>query len=257
MKKLLVAFALTSVVVSARPVAAQTPSESPIRGWIAVDILSVQSQQDAQTYNVAQRMFSETARFKTDYPALPRAIGPGFTGGFTSGAGLGFGFRFLRTAYEYEVGLSAIVPHPLLFARMGTDSDLTQSFLQRNDRAFDLQASYTIPTSPAVQLRVFGGPTFFQTEQGMVESIRYTQAFNLLGTNAVNITNYTEETATGSGWGFNGGFDLAGFFSRHVGAGGGLTANRGTVTVTDPFSGGTADLKTGTITFNAGLRLRF
>ena len=91
----------------------------------------------------------------------------------------------------------------------------------------------------------------------MVGIVTYNQQFNLLGFNSVDIQRFEATAEEGSAWGVHAGVDVGYFFSRHVGVGGVVRVNRGTVTVDEPLSGEEADLTAGHMTVGGGLRVRF
>ena len=229
--------------------------ETPQRAWLDVNIVSMQPSQAEQTYASSWRLYSETAAAAASYPGLSRAIGGQFNGGLGFGSsGLGLGVQFKRAKWSYDAGLAISIPHPLVFNRSATDADVTGAALDRTDTSVDFQLNYVPKTPSAVRVRLFGGPTLFHTDQDMVSMIRYEQA-TFLTLNAVNIASFERETASGSAWGLNAGADVAWFFSRYVGVGGGVQLNKGTVTVDDPLTETAVDLNVGATTVGAGLRL--
>ncbi len=92
----------------------------------------------------------------------------------------------------------------------------------------------------------------------MVSGIHYNQVANpVFPINSVAITTFDSQEVSGSAWGFNAGVDVGWFFDRYVGVGGLLRFNKGTVSLTDPFSGTGVDLKAGHVVFGGGVRFRF
>lgn len=243
------------LVFAAVPAFAQ---DAPSKGWIDFDFVSVQPAQDAQTYTGLAPLFGEIASFASAYPDLPSAKGGNIGAGFNFHPRVGLGFHFLAVKYDMPVGLAVSIPHPIFANRFATDADVTSSQLERTDRSLDILATFTAPTPDAIRVRVFGGPTYFRVRQNMVSLIRYTQVFNLLGANVVDITTFDDEDVEGSAWGFNVGADVAYFFSRHVGVGGVVRFNQGTVDIdSEPLTGDSAELKAGHTLVGGGLRLRF
>jgi hypothetical protein len=248
--------ALTVVLFSSSPALAQ---DAPSHGWLDVKFISMRSTQDQQTHTLAVPLFREIASAAAAYPALPSVMGAGLEGGVQFHPRFGVGVHFDFVNYESTVGLAVRIPHPTLFNRFGTDADVTTTALNRRDRGFDVFATYIAPTPDQWRVRFFGGPTYFTVSQEMVDLIRYEQVFNVFtGANLVDITTFDQREVSGSTWGFNAGADVAYFFSRHVGVGGVIRVNRGTVTIDEePLSVDTAELSAGHITFGGGLRLRF
>jgi len=230
--------------------------EAPHGAWLDINFVSMTPAQGEQSYADSYRLYSETAVVASGIPALGRAIGGQFTGGFAFGSGLGFGVQFKRAKWSYDAGMAISIPHPLVFGRSASDVDVTGSSLDRTDTSVDFQLNYVPKTPSAVRVRLFGGPTLFHAKQDMVSQVYYQQA-TFLTLNAVNIASFERETASGSAWGLNAGADVAWFFSRYVGVGGGVQLNKGTVTVDDPLTETAVDLNVGATTVGAGLRLRF
>jgi hypothetical protein len=243
------------LMLTASPVFAQ---DAPDNVWVNIDFASAQPTQEAQTYTFSAPLFGETASLASAYPDLPSAKGGDIGGGFRVFRNLGFGIHFVAVDYEMNAGLAISIPHPAFFNRSATDADVTASPLERSDRSVDLSAVYTLPTPDALRVRVFGGPTYFKIRQDMVSDIRFTQVFNLLGGNVVDITGFDQREVDASAWGFNVGVDVAYFFSRYIGVGGNVRFNKGTVDIDEePLSEEPAEFDAGGAVFGGGLRLRF
>lgn len=248
---LLLACAFSAVSL---PAAAQTFD----RGWIDVNFVSAAPAQGEQVYEFQSVLFGELAGFATAYPEMPRGKGLVPGAGVRIVGGLGVGFQFSRLQYEYQVGLGVDIPHPTIANRFASDSSTTADVLERTDTALDISIAYQVPTPDTWRLRVFGGPTRFSVKQDMVQDILYSQVFTPAGGNQVDITNFVQETASGSGFGFHVGVDVGYYFSRHVGVGGVVRMNRATIDIAnEPLSEEPAELKLGATYFGGGLRIRF
>ena len=240
--------------LAASPATAQTTD----RVWIDVNAVSVKSAQDATAFTFRDTVFNEPASVTAAYPEMPRAAGGLFGGGVGVARGFGVGVQFVNATYEYAAGLAISIPHPLVFNRIGTDTDVTDA-LERNERALDLSGVYQLRTPDSWRVRVFGGPTYFKLKQDMVQDVEFTQSINLVTlANTVTITDFRQEEVDESTWGFHVGGDVAYFFSRHFGVGGTVRFNRGTVTLdNEPLSEEEGELKVGATIVGGGLRLRF
>jgi hypothetical protein len=227
------------------------------RGWLDINVVSLQARQDDQTYAVTTELFDETAAAAAAYPPFSSTTGGDFAGGVRFGPGIGFGAHFNRVSYQYQAGVAISIPHPALFNRFAADSDVTDP-LKRHDNNLDLLVSYDLPTPDSWRIRLFGGPSYFKVKQQMVEDIDFDQAFSLSGVNIVDITSSTQREVDASAWGFNVGIDVAYFFTRHIGIGGMVRMNRGTVSIAqEPLSGDRAELKAGSTVAGGGVRFRF
>ena len=258
MKLRTVFLCLSGLVAISQPAMAQGPS----RGWLDVNFISVSTGQDEQEY-LAVGLSTEGVPFGmgTTYPALSQANGVGIEGGFIASRGLGFGLRFGQVRYDQTAGLVIAASHPVFFDLIAIDTGESQ-VLQRTDRSIDLMATWQVPLRNAdVQLRVFGGPTYFNVSQDMVANIQFSRLFNLNGTvNTVSIVSTLNEEVSGSAWGYNLGTDVGYFFTRHVGVGGGVQFNKGTVDIEIPLLNAEdpdTELEAGKVTLAVGLRLRF
>lgn len=250
----LTALAATFVLVTSSAFA-----QAPAHTWIDFNVVSVQPQQDEQTYTLRTSLFGETATAATTYPTFSRATGRAVDAGVNVHSMFGLGVHFDPVNYEYPVGLAVNIPHPAIFNRFASDADVTSETLERRDRGIDVYAAFIPHTPDAWRIRLFGGPTHFTVTQEMVEGVRYNQVFNpLTGANVVDITTHTNKTVEDSAWGFNVGADVSYFFSKYVGVGGVARFNRGTVKIaSEPFTTESTELKAGHTAVGGGLRLRF
>jgi len=243
------------VLCVAAPVLAQN---APAAAWLDINFVSVHSRQGSQAYTLTiPDPFGENLTASTAYPALPSAKGGEVSGGVNLYHGVGFDVRFNAVNYEYPVGLSVRVPHPLFFNAFASDAGATEA-LERSERSVDLSAAYVVPTPEAWQVRIFGGPTYFSVRQAMVEDIEIDQVFDIFGGNQVTITGFVDEDVDEKAWGFNVGADVGYFFTRHVGVGGGVRFNQGTVTIdAEPLTGDPIELDAGGTSIGGGVRFRF
>ena len=118
--------------------------------------------------------------------------------------------------------------------------------------AVHIQAKWIAPVSNKLFVTMFGGPSFFQIEQSIVDSFEYTESYPFdTATFSRAIVNEQSESKMG----FNVGGDVAYFFSNQVGVGGIVQYSGATVEMALPA--GTADVKAGGLQIGGGLRLRF
>lgn len=221
---------------------------------INVDFVGVASSQDSQEVVQRTTLFREISTGAVAYPVLPTV--KGLKGGITFGRTFAVGVNLDFINYEQTAGLAISIPHPLFFNRPGTDVAVSE-VLDRKDRNVDIRAVYIAPTPQEWSVQVFGGPTYLSVKEDRIGGILYNQSAPASGANNVTITSTLKDTVSGSTWGFNVGADVGYFFTRHVGLGGQVSANRGTVTLTDPFVDDDVDRSAGHVTFGGGLRLRF
>ncbi|NOT28170.1 MAG: hypothetical protein HOP16_18975 [Acidobacteria bacterium] len=231
--------------------------QAPGRVFLDLNWMRVDPLQEAQAYTFTRTLFGEPATAATAYPELGNAQSVDVNVAVLLGAQLGLGIRPLRIRFDSPVGLAVRIPHPTLTNRFGSDQDATESYRVRSETILDFSAIYSY-NQPAWRIAVFGGPTYFRLTQDMVSAINYSQFFNLVGTNTINITTYQHNEVKDSTIGFNAGADASWFFTRHVGVGGGIRFNYGTVQLDEePLSRVPVDLRVGSTTFVGGARFRF
>jgi hypothetical protein len=230
----------------------------PNRVFIDVNYMSLHPLQQEQAFTFSRLLFGETATAAAAYPELASVDGLDIGGAVMLGSQVGFGVRALWAEWSGPVGLAIRIPHPTLNARFGTDADISDLPVLREEQIFDFFALYS-ENRPDWRVQFFGGPSYFRLTHDMVSVINYTQfASPITGVNTVNIT--TQQMATVEDWtlGFNAGADASWFFSRYVGVGGGLRFNFGTLKIDEePLSGEPGEFRVGSTTFVGGARFRF
>jgi hypothetical protein len=236
------------------------PPEPSARGvpnkvFLDGNFLSFHPRQKALSLIAARPLFSETASWTVNYPALPALHTGAVSVAFVMGHQFGFGFRVLLPRYTEFAALTARVPHPTLFNRFGSDVGVSGE-LERKDVMLDLSASYVV-NQPRWRAIVSAGPSYFHTAVDLVNRVVYAQAVSLTGTNLITVTGATTTHETASTWGLNVGGDIAVFPWQHVGFGGGTLFNKGTIQIDDPFTLTSQDLDMSSVTLLVGPRFRF
>ena len=203
------------------------------------------------TNGAVKREHAEDGRFDADYIVKG---GPSFDGAVEVRLWrrLGIGVGVSRFSVSTPASVRASLPHPFFFNQ---DRSLSgdASGVTREELAVHLQVGGVFPVGTRLQVRIFGGPSFFQVKQGIVTDFTYTNAYPY---DEAQFAAATTTDATASKMGFNAGGDLAFFFTRHVGLG--ATAQFSGTTVALPAAGGASqDVKVGGVKVGGGLRLRF
>jgi len=165
---------------------------------------------------------------------------------------LGVGVGVSRFSVVTPGSLRASIPHPFFFNQArAVSGDVAD--LKREELAVHVQARGIFPVGTRVQVMVFGGPSFFQVEQGVVTDYTYSESYPY---DDASFSSATTTTASVSKMGFNAGGDVAFFFTRQVGVG--ATVQFSGVTVKLPgVLGSTQEVKVGGGQAGVGLRLRF
>lgn len=125
--------------------------------------------------------------------------------------------------------------------------------LKREELAIHVQARGVFPAGTRVQVMVFGGPSFFRVKQGIITDYTYNESYPY---DSASFRAATTSTASVSKMGFNGGADLAFFFTRQVGVGGTVQFSGATVQIPGVL-GSTREVKVGGGRAGGGLRVRF
>lgn len=173
------------------------------------------------------------------------------SGGVRIWRNLGVGVGISRSALNVSTSVSARVPHPLSFGRNRSIAGTVP--LTRAETAIHLQALAILPASRSVTVTLFGGPTFFIVEQGLVTDVRFAHSYPY---DAAEYSEAITASQSNSKVGFNVGVDIAYYFSRHVGIGG-VTRYSATTIELPSTSGGVLSVQAGGLHAAGGLRVRF
>lgn len=173
-----------------------------------------------------------------------------FTAGGRVRGNLGIGFGATFGTKSEDAPVRGDIPHPFYFNQPRRLDEATT--LERSDVMVHIAALWLVPLNERVALTAFGGPTWFQVKQETIRGLTLREAFPF---ETVAIESVDRERLTRSRWGYNAGFDVSYYFSRHLGVQGLLRYSQGTVTIS---SGGVdSDLKVGGLHAGAGLRIRY
>jgi len=243
--KLSVAMTLLLMPVVARVDAQTVVSE---RVFISVNGLYQVTSNDFDD-SAPLRVNAENGRLETGYDV---GGGPAFdvSGGVVVWRNLAVGAGLTRVSTSTLTTIDAQVPHPFFFNQ---PRSVTGEFEgDRSELAVHIQAKWIAPVSDKLLVTVFGGPSFFQVDQSIVDKVDYTESYPFdTATFSRAIVNEQSESKIG----FNVGGDVAYFFSNQVGLGG--TVQYAGATVEMALPAGTADVKAGGLQIGGGLRLRF
>ncbi len=219
------------------------------RGFIVVNGGYQVASHDLETSSTF-RVNLEDAQLTTDYevkggPTFDVAGGIGVWRRLVVGAGL---TRFSRSTPST---LSGSVPHPFFFNQpRAVTGDVTG--LTHDELAVHVQARITAPVGSRLQIAAFGGPSWFQVTQGIVTSFTWNESYPF---DSASFASAVTERAKGSQLGFNAGADVAFYFTRRMGVGGGMQYSSATVELEG--AGSAQEAKAGGVNVGGGLRVRF
>ncbi len=196
------------------------------------------------------RVNVENGRFDTDYD-----VGGGFAFDVSGGVvvwqqRLAVGVGLTRFSTSTPTTINAQIPHPFFFNQARSVTGEFEG--DRSELAVHIQARWLAPVNDKFLVTIFGGPSFFQVEQTIVNDIDYTESYPF---DTATFTGAITDTQSESKMGFNVGGDFAYYFSNQVGVGGLVQYSGATVEMTVPS--GTMDVKAGGLQVGGGLRLRF
>jgi FAD/FMN-containing dehydrogenase len=196
-------------------------------------------------------LYRETGTTRVTYP-----IDGGFL--FDAGVGvrlwkgLGAGLSISRFARDGVAHTSTSLPHPFFLEQPRQIEDDAEG-LRHEEVGVHIQAHYTVPITPRVQLTLMAGPTVLSVNQMMVNDVNYSEEYPY---DTATFTGVDTTEVTASATGFNAGIDLRWLFTRNVGVGVLARVARATVEL-EPASGRTVSVDAGGAQFAAGIRFAF
>jgi hypothetical protein len=227
-----------------------TATSTKLRGYISIDGGYQAATEDFSNGGTFTQ-YLEQANFDSDYEVKP---GPQFNvgGGIRLWRGLHAGVAVTRFTRSTPVRVTGAIPHPFFFSRpRSIEGDVTS--LKRQETAVHLQARAVFAATPRIQVALFGGPSMFNVNQGVVGGVQFSESYPF---DTAAFQSATTSVEKKSQVGFNAGGDVAFFFTRHIGVGGSAQFSRAEVTLP---GGNATDVTTnaGGIQAGAGIRLRF
>jgi hypothetical protein len=195
--------------------------------------------------------FAETARTEGSY-----RVGNGVLfdigGTVRLWRGLGLGVGVTRATRDADTETNGSFPHPFFFNRSRTGT-WSASSLERSELGVHISAAYQVVNAPRLAVSLFGGPSLFNFEQVVVDDVEVIQSYPFDTVDARLVTGSID----GSAAGFHAGFDVAWFFSRHIGVGGLVRFTRAMKKDVRIGEGDPFDLEVGGVQGGGGIRLRF
>jgi hypothetical protein len=253
-------YVLTVCLVMLLPAANAGAQTETTRGWIDVNIgAAFAGQKDLKTSASIPDGAGESQTYVVGYHS-PTGGAFDFGGGYMFTDAIGVGVQFTGTAHKAAADLSISIPHPLFFNSYATDATVTDGQLEHTEGGVNMSLVALLPSHSGLQVKVFGGPTYFRLKADGISEVHYQQAFGFFTrANEVVITQYDTSPVDTTGWGFHAGADLGYFFNRHFGVGGMARFSHGVIKVSDVdvLADGPVDVKVGGLQTGGGLRVRF
>lgn len=238
---------LIIAIVGAMPAVGQTPSQG------RVEISANVGAQTASKFTESHAKPSnggETATITVDHGVT--------TGlGFNVGAAvrivsqLWVGVQYAMADLKPSASITAVIPHPLLFNAPRTVQD-SISDVTHNEQNVHVDLMYELPVR-AVEIKVMGGPTFFNLKQDFVSGVTFNETYPFdTATFAGATTKQLSKTAVG----FNAGVDISRLITPQVGVGALIRYSQADVKFDDPDIG-QQTVRAGGVEVVGGVRVRF
>jgi opacity protein-like surface antigen len=161
------------------------------------------------------------------------------------------GVHYAMTEMKPSASITAAVPHPILFDAPRTVEGSVND-VAHNEQNVHVALMYALPVR-AVDVKVMGGPTFFNVKQDFVSGVAINETFPFdTATFASATTKQVSEKAVG----FNVGVDVSRPLSSHVGVGALIRYSRADVKFDAPDIG-RQTVKAGGVDVAGGVRVRF
>ncbi len=239
---------MISLVVLGSAITASAQQAS--RGFITING-GYQATSTDFTDNIVFTQFAEEGDFDADY-----GLGAGplldVGGGARVWQDLAVGVGVSLFSKGDAAGVTARIPHPFFFDRdrqiSGSEADLA-----RDETAVHLQVMWMTSVNEALEVAVFGGPSYFDVKQDLVTEVTFSQTYPFDTAEYAGSSSGRQSEST---IGFNVGADVAYYFSSNVGVGWLARFSRATLDLPSE-DGGTISVDAGGFQTGAGLRFRF
>jgi opacity protein-like surface antigen len=155
------------------------------------------------------------------------------------------------TEMKPSASITAVTPHPILFnAPRSVEGSLDNVTHKEQNVHVDLM--YALPVQ-AFDVKVMGGPTFFNVKQNLVSGVALTETYPF---DTAAFGSATTKQLSKGAVGFNAGVDVSRAVSSKVGIGALVRYSRADVKFDDPDVG-QQTVKAGGFEFGGGVRVRF
>lgn len=190
--------------------------------------------------------------------------GPGFDagGGVLLRDRIMLGLAVSRFADARAGTASISLTHPLVHPTITATAETEK--LDRKETGVHVQLGYKLPISGPLELALFGGPSHFTVQQGLIADLDVAETRHpVTRAWSAAISDVETERQTGSAWGYHVGADVGVRLSKTLSLGALARYSRATVSVDDPIlslirdRSVTRDLDAGGLQVMGGIRLRF
>ena len=185
------------------------------RGYFSANVI-YQTATPSFTQQQAWTYFAEPASVSIEYPGAS-APGLDIAGGWRVWRNLAIGAGLAVVSRPSTTVVSGSMPNPLYANRPTTLSGGFEA--KHSETAIHVQASWTMPLKPRLVLMVFGGPSFVNVTQTIVQAEGIGTSIPYPYDNGA-ITSANTTNQSGMAFGFSAGADVTYFLSKTLGVGG-------------------------------------
>lgn len=167
---------------------------------------------------------------------------------------LSVGASYAQTQGSDTTVVTGTVPHPILSSSDRTIAAETLDFT-REERSVHIHAAWLIDLPiDKLDMRVMGGPSYFNLTQGVVTGVVVSEAGGP-PFQSVNVDRIATGEVIKNAWGWHAGVNVSYMFMSTVGVGGFVRIARGTVSL--PTGDTKISVTVGGLQFGGGARFRF
>ncbi len=161
------------------------------------------------------------------------------------------GVQYAMVEMKPSASITAVIPHPLVFNASRTVEGSSNNVVH-NEQNVHVDLMYALPVR-AVDVRVMGGPTFFNLKQDLVSGVTINESYPF---DTATFASAPTKRLSKSAVEFNAGVDISRPLSSQVGIGALIRYSRGDVKFDDPDIG-PQTVKAGGFEAGGGVRVRF
>jgi hypothetical protein len=199
------------------------------------------------------RVYGEDARFLATHDTVG-GLAVDLGGFIDVWARLSVGASYAQTQGSDTTAVTGTVPHPILSSSDRTIAAETLD-LAREERSVHIHAAWLIDLPiDKFDMRVMGGPSYFNLTQGVVTGVVVSEAGSP-PFQAVNVDRIATGQVIKNAWGGHAGVDVSYMFMPSVGVGGFVRFARGTVSL--PTGDTDVSVTVGGLQIGGGARFRF
>lgn len=239
---------LVMATAIAAPAAAQSPSQARVEISANVGAMTGASKFTESVTHPSNG--GETETITVDH-GVKTAVGFNAGGAFRIMPQLWVGVQYAMAEMKSGASVTAAIPHPILFNAPRTVQG-SKDEVVHSEQNVHVDVMYALPVR-AVDVKVMGGPTFFNLKQDFVSGVTITETYPFDTATFVSAT--TKRLSKGA-VGFNAGVDISRLLTSQVGIGALIRYSRGDVKFDDPDIG-KQTVKAGGVEVTGGVRIRF